>query len=283
MFLSYLSSIAVPVLTLTNPQLGFVKSESPALGTAWLSPKIARVDTHCLTSLGADGAIHPQNRDPNFCRQQFRHLLFNDRIDRILPQPQLIPLSILFGEAELFPSKNLGALVQLSALAPVLAVNPALATSGREFSVAEKTVRVLGQRLPVLIQSSEQLDSLELWIDPESDNRVRRAIFSQDGRRAGQVDFQYRESMPTGWIILEFAPDGFVIDFLKVSVTDSKSVDSIDRSIFQLDRSSGKLRGWVELRASRTRDFFSFISASVSKPDIPGIFSSRKTISKFSS
>ncbi len=242
-----------------DKDLGFTKSKSPALGTAWLSPQIARVDTFCLTAIGADGAIHPQNRDPTFCRQQFRHLLFSNRVDQPRPLPHLIPISILFEKPQAFPSKNLGALVQLSALAPVLAWNPALATTGREFEVSDRTAHYLGRQLPVLTQSSSQIAKMELWIDPENKNCIRRMTYSQEGRKAGQIDFEYQNSIPTGWSVLEFAPDGFVIDFLKIAVTNVQRKDRIDESLFQLNHPSGQLRSAEKLRTSSFRDIVSLI------------------------
>ena len=239
--------------------LGFTKHNSPKEGTAWLSPDIARVDTYCLTAIGSDGLIHPQNRNPSFCRQQFRRLLFYDRIDRTLPKPQLAHISILFSKPQMVPSENLGALVQLSALAPVLAWNPELATDGFVFVVSERIANDMGRRLPVLVQTSAQQATMELWIDPDNRNRVRRMIYLHDGLKAGQVDFEYRDSVPSGWTVLEFAPHGFVIDFLKIAVTNVQLLEKIDESTFHLAVPSGRLRGLEKLRTSKIRDVVSLI------------------------
>lgn len=242
-----------------DSNLGFEKSETLLNGTAWVSPNIARVDTYCMTAIGSDGKIHPQNRDPTFCRDQFRHILFHDRIERPVPIPKLAPISFLFEKPQSFPSTGLGALVQLSALAPVLAWNPAFGIADREFFILEQTAQDLGRQIPILRQSSAQLSRMELWIDPENGSRVQRLILYQDQQKTGQIDLEYNGANPAGWSVLEFASDGFVIDFLKVVVTNIETKERIENSAFELPNPSGKLRKPVRLAPSAFRDFIAFL------------------------
>lgn len=202
---------------------GFQKIDSPATGQLWLGGQQARTDQTCLVVQGRDGLLHPQDRRTQANRQDFRHFLFYQHLAGSNPLIQSKQVSLSMTPSLPLPSNHWGGLIQFASLAPVLAAAPHFALSVGDIEVSERTAHMAGRQLPILLMTTPQSDVWELWVDPQADYRIVRWLKREHGRAVGQIDIRYEVHspwLPVSWIVTEFDPAGYVIDFLSAKVTN---------------------------------------------------------------
>jgi len=227
----------------TSCSLGTDEIEKPFVGNAWIEEDRARVITSCLAVLGYDGELHPQNRSPEYNRNEFRHVLFNEDVTKGYSVPFEKEISYILSRRQPMPDAKAGPLVQLSALAPIVAMSRDLTLEGKDFENLNRMVRVAGKSLPVFRITCPKLGEVEAWVDPEFRFRVRRMIARRDNHDLGQIDIYYHDDLPVAWTILEFASDGYVSDFIKAKVTNIYFPTEIPSEVFVLkNTANGQLR-----------------------------------------